>query len=255
MRGTFDLHGVATRAGRALAGPQEVPGCSDVRQCPLADPIGDHVDMTRNRLGIAAVALGIAGLLPLSACGGDRSGTAGPTGTGSPSGTAGSSSPTATGTPSVSPPVWPTGDVTVPFQGEVPPVPTLTAIRVGTHPEGGFDRISFEFERLPGYRAGYQSEIVYDGSGAPVDLNGEAFLQLVFNPAQAHDEQGRPTLVSPPNKPVRVEYPALVAYVLNGDFEGDVSVALGLRAKVGFNIEDFRQADGDYVIYVDVAWP
>jgi hypothetical protein len=218
--------------------------------------IGDPVDMTRNRLCIAVVALGVAGLLlPLAACGGDGSGTAGQTGSGSPTGTSGSSSPTATGSSSVSPPTWPTDDITVPFAGKVPPVPTLTAIRVGTHPEGGFDRISFEFDGLPGYRAGYESKIVYDGSGEPVNLDGDAYLQLVFNPAQAHDEQGRPTLVSNPNKPVRVGYPALVGYVLNGDFEGYVSVALGLRAKVGFNIEQFRQADGDYVIYVDVAHP
>ena len=155
----------------------------------------------------------------------------------------------------MSAPSWPTDDVAVPFPGEVPPVPTLTAIRVGSHPEGGFDRISLVFDGLPGYRAGYDPEIVYDGSGDPVNLDGNAYLQLVFNPAQAHDEQGRPTLVSVPTKPVAVGYPALVAYVLNGDFEGDVSVALGLRAKVGFNIEQFRQADGDYVIYVDVAWP
>lgn len=152
-------------------------------------------------------------------------------------------------------PVWPTDDVTVPFSGAVPPAPTLTAIRVGTHPEGGFDRISFEFDGRPGYRAGYESKIVYDGSGETVDLDGEAFLQLVFNVAQAHDAQGRPTLDPIPDPPVVVGYPALVAYVLNGDFEGYVSVALGLRDKVGFDIEQFRQSDGDYVIYVDAAHP
>jgi hypothetical protein len=214
----------------------------------------DPVDMRRHRLAVAVVALGIAGL-PLTACGGNESG-AGPTTTVTATTTApaGSGSPTATGSPSLAP-VWPTGDVKVPFHGTVPPVPTLTAIRVGSHPEGGFDRIVLEFVGLPGYRAGYKSEIVYDGSGEPVDLDGEAFLQLVFNPAQAHDAQGRPTLVPSPDKPVKVGYPALASYVLNGDFEGYVSVALGLSNKLGFNIEQFRQADGDYVIYVDVAWP
>ncbi|HEX2498472.1 MAG TPA: hypothetical protein VHO00_06690 [Actinomycetes bacterium] len=196
-------------------------------------------------------------LVPLVACGGDGSGAAGPTTTVTVTTTAPaeSGSPTATGSPSLSPPVWPTRDVSVPFRGKVPPVPTLTDIHVGTHPEGGFDRIAFEFEGLPGYRAGYESEIVYDGSGEPVDLDGDAYLQLVFNPAQAHDEQGRSTLGPTPNKPVRVGYPALAGYVLNGDFEGYVSVALGLSKKLGFNVEQFRQADGDYVIYVDVAWP
>ena len=196
-------------------------------------------------------------MLSLAACGGDGPGASGPTVTVTvtSTATAGASSPAATDSPSLSPPVWPTDDVTVPFPGAVPPVPTLIAIHVGTHPEGGFDRIAFEFEGLPGYQAGYQSKIVYDGSGLPVDIDGDAFLQLVFNPAQAHDEQGRPTLVLASNMQVRVGYPTLVAYVLNGDFEGYVSVALGLIAKVGFNIEQFRQADGDYVIYVDVAHP
>jgi hypothetical protein len=212
--------------------------------------------MTRNRLDIAAIALGIAGLLlPLAACGSDGSGAAGPTATGTPTATASSGGPSATGSPSVSPPTWPTDDVTVPFHGEVPPVPTLTALRVGSNPEGGFDRISFEFDGLPGYRAGYQSKLVYDGSGEPVNLDGDAFLQLVFNPAQAHDAQGQPILVPAQTRPVTVGYPALVAYVLNGDFEGYVSVALGLSGQLGFNIEQFRQADGHYVIYVDVAWP
>jgi hypothetical protein len=255
MSRTFDLHRVATNTDLATTRPQ-VSGGPDVRLYSLVERIGDPGDMTRNRLGIATVAVGIAGLLlPLAACGGDGSGAAGPTGTGSSTGTAGSTSPTAAGSPSVSPPSWPTDDVTVPFPGSVPPVPALTAIRVGSHPEGGFDRISFEFDGLPGYQAGYEPKIVYDGSGEPVNLDGEAYLQLVFNPAQAHDEQGRPILVPAPTKPVRIGYPALVSYVLNGDFEGYVSVALGLSKKLGFNIEQFRQADGDYVIYVDVAWP
>ncbi|MFW6204533.1 MAG: AMIN-like domain-containing (lipo)protein, partial [Actinomycetota bacterium] len=98
---------------------------------------------------------------------------------------------------------------------------------MGTHPEGGYDRIALEFEGLPGYRIGYQSRIIYDGSGKTVDLDGSAFLQLVFHPAQAHDEAGDSTLESPPVDPVGVGYPALQAYVLNGDFEGYVSVALG----------------------------
>src|SRR5262245_22805821 len=139
--------------------------------------------MRRSRL---AIALGIAGLLlPLAACGGDGAGTAAPTGPGTASSPAGATSPAATGSPSesspVPPPVWPTDDVNVPFRGAVPPTPTLTAIRSGTHPEGGFDRISFVFDGQPGYRAGYESKIIYDGSGEPAHLDGEAYLHLVFN--------------------------------------------------------------------------
>jgi hypothetical protein len=39
---------------------------------------------------------------------------------------------------------------------------------------------------------------------------------------------------------------AMAAAANNGDFEGYVSVALGLDEKVGFNVEDFRMANGHY---------
>jgi hypothetical protein len=107
----------------------------------------------------------------------------------------------------------------------------------------------------PGYQVGYRSEIAYDGSGAPADLEGDAFIQVVFNPAQAHDDAGQSTLSSPPVEPVEVDFATLESYVLNGDFEGYVSVALGLDEKVGFNVEQFRMANGHDVVYVDVARP
>lgn len=201
------------------------------------------------------ILLGVVALLPLSACGEGGSGSAGPNPTVTVTVIA---TPAPTSTAPTTPPArpsWPTDDVTMRQTGAVPPVPVLTAIRVGAHPEGGFDRIAFEFDGLPGYRIGYRDEIVYDGSGDPVDLDGRAFLQLVFTMAQAHDEQGRPSLVPVPIKQVTVGYPALVAYVLNGDFEGYVSVALGLSAKVGFDVRHYRQTDGSYVIYIDVARP
>jgi hypothetical protein len=202
--------------------------------------------------------ISVIALLGLSACGDDETdGGAAPTATstvtvtGEPGSTA-SPKPTSSPTPQLQ---WPTADVSVPYSGQVPPVPTLVAIRVGAHPEGGYDRAAFEFDGLPGYQVGYQSEIAYDGSGAPVDLEGDAFIQVVFNPAQAHDDAGQSTLSSPPIQPVEVDFATLESYVLNGDFEGYVSVALGLDEKVGFNVEHFRMANGHDVVYVDVARP
>jgi hypothetical protein len=201
----------------------------------------------------------IAAVLVVSGCGGDTDGAAQPTANRTVSVTVEPTSTTSTG-PTVSPtkeptakPPWPPADVAVPFSGKIPPVPTLVAIRVGAHPEGGFDRAAFEFVGLPGYQVRYQSEITYDGSGAPVALEGDAFIQLVFNPAQAHDEAGNSTLLSPPVNPVEVDFGALQAYVLNGDFEGYVSIALGLDEKVGFNVEHHRMANGHDVVYIDLA--
>jgi hypothetical protein len=197
-----------------------------------------------------------AALLAVPACGGDDEGAAAP-----------SAGPTATVTVTAtpSPPSapastaphrqWPTDPVSVPFVGRVPPVPTLSGIRVGAHPEGGYDRVAFDFDRVPGYVVKYQSSIVYDGSGEPVDLPGDAFIQLVFNPAQAHDDSGTSTLAEPPVKPVAVDLPALTSYVLNGDFEGYVSVALGLPEKVGFRVGHLRSSSGKIVVYIDLARP
>ena len=150
---------------------------------------------------------------------------------------------------------WPTDDVSASFEGTVPPVPVLVDLRVGSHPEDGYDRVALEFDNLPGYEVGYRDEIVYDGSGEPVDLPGSAFIQLVFTPAQAHDDEGSSTLDSPPVEPVGVGSAALESYVLNGDFEGYVSVALGLTGEVGFHVDHFRAANGNAVFYIDLARP
>ena len=204
------------------------------------------------RRTVALLAVAAAVFLP--ACGDDvtsDAGTTSPTTTNSEPGTSTTTQPE----PSTAPPSWSTADVTVPFTGSVPPVPTLVDIRVGAHPEEGYDRAAFEFEGLPGYSVRYQSEISYDGSGEPVDLDGDAFIQLVFNPARAHDDQGNSTLQTAPVTPVDVGLPSLCSYVLNGDFEGYVSVALGLAEKVGFNVDQLRQDNGNYVVFIDVAQP
>jgi hypothetical protein len=158
-------------------------------------------------------------------------------------------------TPETEEPGWPTDDVSAPFTGTVPTVPTLVDLRIGTHPEDGYDRVAFEFDALPGYRIGYQPRIVYDATGETVDLPGATSIQLVFNPAQAHDDEGNPTLESPPVEPVEVGYPALEAYVLNGDFEGYLSIALGLNAEAGFRVGRFTAENGNNVIYIDLAQP
>ena len=150
---------------------------------------------------------------------------------------------------------WPTDDVSEPFEGTAPPVPTLVDLRVGSHPDDGYDRVALEFDELPGYEIGYRDDIVYDGSGEPVDLTGSAFIQLVFTPAQAHDDEGNSTIDSPPVEPVDVGFAALESYVLNGDFEGYVSVALGLNGEVGFQVGQFLAANGNTVIYIDLARP
>ena len=133
-------------------------------------------------------------------------------------------------------------------------MPVLVAIRTGAHPEGGYDRISFEFSgAVPGYSVAYVQQVVRSGSGAVVQLPGSAFLQLTFRSAQAHDDNGVSTLGGAATNPVTVGDPELTAYVVTGDFEGVVGVALGLAAPDGFHVSELTKSPTDHVISVDIA--
>jgi hypothetical protein len=148
---------------------------------------------------------------------------------------------------------WSTAPYAKAFAGKVPPVPMTVAVRTAAHPEGGYDRIAVEFSKgLPGYSVKYVPRVVRDASGLPVTMPGAAYLQIVFAPAQAHDAGGMPMMHPVPTDPQPVGYPAMRAYMMSGDFEGRVSIALGLRAATGFRTGDFVNAVGDHVVYVDV---
>jgi hypothetical protein len=138
---------------------------------------------------------------------------------------------------------WSTAPVTVAHRPKVPPVPTLTGIRQATHAEG-YDRIVFDIPgALPGYTAAYVTKVRSDGSDRPVAVPGSHYLRIVLNPAQAHRDSGAPTVTGVH----RVNLPVLKAYAITGDYEGHVTVVLGLNRKAGYRI-----AELDNRIYVDV---
>jgi hypothetical protein len=75
----------------------------------------------------------------------------------------------------------------------VPPVPELLDIRSAAHPSDGYDGVTFDFRAtLPGYDVRYVDKVVADASGLPVAVPGRRYLQIVFRPAQAHDESDQP---------------------------------------------------------------
>ena len=102
--------------------------------------------------------------------------------------------------------------------------PVLVDVRAGSHP--GFDRVVFEFEGdVPEHTVSYVDQLVEDGSGNPVSLAGEANLEVVFQGANAHEDDGSPT-VSP-----RRFSPGLTAVkevAQTGDFEAVVSYGIGV---------------------------
>lgn len=82
----------------------------------------------------------------------------------------------------------------------------------------GYDRVVFEFagDSLPGYLVEYATRpVVRCGSGDPVAAAGSNQLVVRFEPAQAHDGQGNPTV--PRRTPV-----AGLDLQLVCDFEGQV---------------------------------
>jgi len=143
---------------------------------------------------------------------------------------------------------WTTGPLTVTHDYPVPPVTLLVGIRSAAHPDGGFDRIVFDFTGpLPGYSIRYVDEVRTDPSDQPVTMAGRRYLLIVFTVAQAHNDAGE-TSVSP--RSMTLDYPMLRGYAVVGDFEGYVSVALGLDDAVGFRVGELA---GPNRIYVDVA--
>jgi hypothetical protein len=115
---------------------------------------------------------------------------------------------------------------------EVVTLPLLVAVRTAHHP--GFDRITFEFKGArPDHRVRYVSRLTEDGSGAPVQLAGGATIEVVFQSANAHDDNGKPT-VSPRRFSPGLAVLKEVAQI--GDFEGVVSYGLGVDHRVPFKV-------------------
>lgn len=216
---------------------------------------------TGSRRSLLSIAV-IVGLLLGSACSATPTGSAGngdtPSGSASPTSVAPTAGPPCPGPgpgpapgPGASPGGcdWTSGPVAVTHDITVPPVPTIFGIRSAPHQDQGFDRVVFDFHgELPGYTVRYVDEVREDGSGRLVTVPGRRYLQIVFHPAQAHTEDGA-ALVSPARR--ALDYPMMRGYVLVGDFEGYVSVAVGLDDVVGYRVGELPGDPGR--IYLDVA--
>jgi hypothetical protein len=105
--------------------------------------------------------------------------------------------------------------------------PTLTDVRAGGHT--GFDRVVFEFRgAVPEHQVRYVDRLVQDGSGNPVSVAGTADLEVVFQGANAHRQDGSPT-ISPRRFPTGLTAVKEVAQV--GDFEAVVTYGVGVDRK------------------------
>lgn len=134
-----------------------------------------------------------------------------------------------------------------------PELAYLSDVRTGRHDEG-FDRVTFEFEGgATGYLIEYVAPpITEDPSDLPVDIDGNAFLSVVFFSASAVDLSTDTPRVTCCVSLIMTGFPSLVDLKETGDFEATLSYVLGLSEEVDFRVGMLREP---YRIYIDVAHP
>lgn len=126
---------------------------------------------------------------------------------------------------------WTAGVVDIPSgDGRVS---LLVSVRAARHE--GFDRVVWELEGdMPGVHVEYVDEPVRAcGSGEPVPLPGDAWLEVRMSPANAHTEVGRATIAE---RRRATGLPVVLEIVQTCDFEAVVSWVLAARSPEPFRL-------------------
>jgi hypothetical protein len=107
----------------------------------------------------------------------------------------------------------------------------ITSVRVGSHPCFARLVIQTDGTQAPGFRVAYVPQITADGSGAVVPVAGGAKLLVIIR-ANGHDlNTGVRSFTLP-----RVGGETFKGLVSAGDFEGQTTVGLGVRARLPFRV-------------------
>lgn len=131
----------------------------------------------------------------------------------------------------------------------------LTDVRVGSHP--GFDRIVLELDGpMPGYSVALvEPQMIAGPSGEPTDLEGEAFLQILLQPAsgvrQDDSPQGYTEVYTGPRR-LRAATVNVTEVVHVADFEASLSWGVGLRSATGYSVTELS---GPTRLVIDIAHP
>jgi hypothetical protein len=143
---------------------------------------------------------------------------------------------------------WTAGDTRV--EGTPDGVALLTGVRTARHE--GYDRIVYEFAgaNLPGYRIAYIDRPVRQcGSGDEVPFGGDAWLSMVFEPTDAHTQEGRPTVTERTRAPA---LPNVLELKMICDFEAQVEWVAGVRSPLAYRVLTLRAPTR---IVVDIRQP
>ena len=121
---------------------------------------------------------------------------------------------------------------------------TLTGLRAGRHT--CFDRLVIDHRgAATGFHVSYVPVVTQDGSGFPVPVAGGAAIQVI-------DRAARYT--SPPAMPNVTGFTTFRQVKWAGSFEGQSTVALGVRARLPFRVFTINDtATGTSRLVIDVA--
>jgi hypothetical protein len=124
-------------------------------------------------------------------------------------------------------------------------LPRFTEVELES--EDGVDRITFEFEpepsapnRPPWHHISFQDELITEGEGAPVEVEGDAFVIVSFQAIGVDLSGEEPVEVYTGPKEFTPGYATLLEAEHLGDFEAQVSWGLGLTEKTCFVLEAKR---------------
>jgi hypothetical protein len=130
----------------------------------------------------------------------------------------------------------------------------VQGVRTGRH--GCYDRLVIDLggKRPTGYRVDYVKAVTADGSGAPVRTRGGAVLQIVVN-APAYDGAGRPTYRMKNQRELSTVagYDTFRQVAWGGSFEGQTTLALGVRARLPFQTQVLTGPGNTTRLVIDVA--
>ncbi|WP_409328553.1 AMIN-like domain-containing (lipo)protein [Trujillonella humicola] len=127
---------------------------------------------------------------------------------------------------------------------------TVTDIRTGGHE--GFDRVVFEVagEGAPGWDVGYVEDPTSQGSGAPVEVAGEAVLMVTLTGVGYPFDTGVDQFE--PGGPVAGPGAAVTEVVLGATFEGTTESFVGTTGESPFRV---YLLEGPTRVVVEVADP
>jgi hypothetical protein len=136
--------------------------------------------------------------------------------------------------------------------------PALTqaqVVNVRTGQQPCFDRLVIDLNGVvAGYSVRYVPQAVHDGSGLPLELRGNAFLQVTVN-APAYNSNGKPTYnPADKNELTNVSgYRTFKQVAFAGSFEGYASLGLGVRARLPFRVFTLAGPGTGSRLVIDVA--